>query len=366
MVPRDEVAEAAELIASGVFDAAWYLARYPDVGTTDLEPVVHFLRHGADEGRWPNPYFDPAWYLTAYPDVLAAAMNPLLHYVRHGDQESRRPGPYFDPTWYRAAHGLPPDVAALRHFLTTGVSSRLAPCALLYPVPHLAAYRDDPQTGLDPYRHYLDDTAREARDVFPDHELVAASGLVDANYYLINGADVQEAHLDAPLHFCRYGWAEYRKPNLYFNTAWYLETNPRVTQLKLNPLAHYICEGEAADRRPVPYFDPGWYRETYQVPAAQCALAHYLTHRRTQTVSPTPLFDLAWYMARHGDDIGPNRDPFAHYLQTGTDDDLDPSPSFDAAAYRRRHLGRRTRGFRRLVTPDRDNPLVHHLRATYR
>src|SRR6185312_173473 len=366
MVVQDEDAEVAELAHSGLFDAAWYQTRYPDVVEAGLDPTVHFVRHGVAEGRWPNPWFDPGFYLAGYSDVAAAGMNPLLHYIRHGDAEGRRPMMYFDPSWYRAAHAVPADVAALRHFLTMRTMGRFAPCAALYAVPHLLAYRDDPDAGVDPFQHYLDDVARDGGEVFPDLALVTASGLVDANYYLINGSDVQEAHLDPALHFCRYGWAESRKPNLYFDTAWYVQTNPRVTQLGLNPLAHYIREGEAANRRPVPYFDPGWYRQAYDVRPTQSALAHYLAHRRSQAYSPTPLFDVAWYLARNGEAIGTNRDPLAHYLQTGTTSDTDPSPGFNAAAYRRRHLGRLTRGFRHLANPEKDNPLVHHLRTTYR
>ena len=56
----------------------------------------------------------------------------------------------------------------------------------------------------------------------------AASGLIDPNYYLINGTDVHEAQLDPAEHFCRYGWRESRKPNIYFDTRWYLQTNPQV------------------------------------------------------------------------------------------------------------------------------------------
>ena len=96
------------------------------------------------------------------------------------------------------------------------------------------------------------------------------------------------------------------------------------------------------------------------------ALAHFLTHRRSQAFSPTPLFDVAWYVEQHADEVAGNRDPFAHFLQAGTYRDIDPSPSFSAAEYRRRHLGRPSRQFRQLMHPDRDNPLVHHLRAEYR
>jgi hypothetical protein len=361
---QDQSDEAAELDTSGLFDPAWYLGVYPDVGQAELDPLVHFVRHGWQEGRKPNPYFDPAWYLTANPDVVEAAVNPLLHYLRHGDLEGRRPIAHFDPDWYRAAHDLAPDRLALRHFLPRRGTGRFAPCAALYAVPFLPPWRDRAARGEDPFRIYLDDMAHTGQGGFPDLPLLQASGLVDANYYLVNGSDVHEAQLDPVLHFCRFGWQEKRKPNIYFDTGWYLATNPRVVRLGLNPLVHYVCEGEAANRRPVPYFDPEWYRATYGIPPDQGALAHYLAHRRSQAFSPTPLFDVAWYVATHA--LGPHRDPFAHFLQAGTQGDVDPSPQFDAAEYRRGHLGRPSRGFRNLVHAESDNPLIHHLRTEYR
>jgi hypothetical protein len=139
-----------------------------------------------------------------------------------------------------------------------------------------------------------------------------------------------------------------------------------VERLKIDPVVHYILEGEMAGRRPVPYFDPTWYRGTYAVPQGQMALAHFLMHRRSQAFSPTPLFDVTWYVEQHADGLAGNLDPSAHFLQAGTYHDIDPSPSFSAAEYRRRHLGRPSRQFTRLMHPDRDNPLVHHLRAEYR
>jgi hypothetical protein len=362
----DDLAELEQLESSGLFDAAWYLLENPDVREAELEPLVHFYRYGWTEGRKPNRYFDPAWYLEHYPDVREAAMNPLLHYLRHGDHEGRRPVWHFDPAWYRAAYELPPDANALAHFLTQRNSGQFAPMPELYAVLHLAPYRDDPMAGEDPFAHYLDDMLRERREAFPDLAVVAASGLVDANYYLINGTDVHEAALDPAQHFCRYGWREARKPNIYFDVNWYLHTNPVVARLKINPVMHYILEGEMAGRRPVPYFDPLWYRETYAIEPGQNALAHFLQHRRSQTVSPTPLFDVAWYVQQNPEGVGRNRDPFAHFLQAGTVNDVDPSPSFHAGEYRRRHMGRPSRQFRHLMHPDRDNPLVHFLRAEYR
>ena len=39
----------------------------------------------------PGPLFDTKWYLEANPDVAAAGVNPLLHFLRHGAREGRRP-----------------------------------------------------------------------------------------------------------------------------------------------------------------------------------------------------------------------------------------------------------------------------------
>ena len=362
----DDIEELDEVAASGLFDAEWYLSRYDDIRASDLSPSLHFHRHGWQEGRWPNRYFDPQWYLESYPDVRDAGMNPLVHYLRHGDEEGRRPVWHFDPIWYRTAHELAPDTLALTHFLEHRTTGQYAPSPALYAVPLLAAYREDVARGEDPYAHYLDDMLREGREVLPDLDVVAASTLVDPNYYLINGSDVHEAALDPGDHFCRHGWREGRKPNIYFDTRWYLQTNPDVARQGINPLMHYVLVGEATGRRPVAYFDPVWYRETYAIPEDQGALAHFLVHRRGQKFSPTPMFDIAWYVSQHGEEMGTNRDPFAHFLQTGTYKDVDPSPTFSAAAYRRRHIGRISRRFRHLMHPDKDNPLIHYLRTQYR
>lgn len=364
--PANERADLEELGESGLFEGAWYLILYDDVRNAGLDPLWHFYHYGSNEGRRPNPYFDPAWYAATYPDVLSSGMKPLLHYLRHGDVEGRRPMQHFDPTWYREAYKLPPDAVALAHFLTQRASGNFAPVQDLYAVLHMRPYIDDCAAANDPFQHYIDDMADAKLEMFPDHGVVKASGIVDPNYYLINGSDVHDAELDPVEHFCRYGWREFRKPNIYFDMHWYFRTNPLVERMKINPVVHYVLEGEASGRRPVPYFDPLWYREAYAIPPEQNALAHYLTHRRSQRFSPTPSFDVAWYVAQHPDDVRGNRDPFAHFLQVGTYRDLDPSPTFNSAAYRKRHIGRPSRKFRHLMHPDRDNPLVHFLRAHYR
>ena len=82
-------AELQTLRASTLFDPAWYLARYPDVGAGGMDPALHYLLHGAREGRDPGPDFSTVDYLLRYPDVAEAGFNPLVHYERYGRAEGR-------------------------------------------------------------------------------------------------------------------------------------------------------------------------------------------------------------------------------------------------------------------------------------
>jgi hypothetical protein len=79
-----------ELLAqSPLFDGKWYYAQYRDIAAANLDPIDHYLRVGAAEGRNPGPNFDGNWYLDEYPDVAAAGYNPLVHYLQHGIAEKR-------------------------------------------------------------------------------------------------------------------------------------------------------------------------------------------------------------------------------------------------------------------------------------
>jgi len=124
--------ENIKLIAtSGLFDHEWYLEHNPDVRTAGIDPVVHYLRYGATEGRDPNAFFDSDWYLDLNPDVLAAGTNPLVHYLQRGAREGRNPSPLFDSDWY------------------------------------LDRYPDLRAAGANPLVHYLQHRANERRDARP-------------------------------------------------------------------------------------------------------------------------------------------------------------------------------------------------------
>lgn len=86
----DAMSDMQLLRSSPLFNEAWYLARYPDVARRNVDPIEHYLCHGAAEGRDPGPAFSTRSYLARNPEVAASGQNPLLHYVRHGLQEGRK------------------------------------------------------------------------------------------------------------------------------------------------------------------------------------------------------------------------------------------------------------------------------------
>ncbi len=77
---------------SGLFDADWYLAQYPELRKDRLarnNPAKHYYKVGAGLGLNPGPDFDTRFYLANNPDVRSAGVNPLVHYVRFGQDEGR-------------------------------------------------------------------------------------------------------------------------------------------------------------------------------------------------------------------------------------------------------------------------------------
>ncbi|WP_299524553.1 glycosyltransferase family 2 protein [uncultured Methanobrevibacter sp.] len=71
---------------SGLFDDVFYAETYDDVKGDSL---THYLLKGHKEGKLPSLDFDPDFYNNNYPDVQRANLNPLLHYIVHGKNEGK-------------------------------------------------------------------------------------------------------------------------------------------------------------------------------------------------------------------------------------------------------------------------------------
>ncbi len=122
-----------------------------------LNPLGHYLKYGAAEGRQPHPLFDAEYYLERNPDVRQAGINPLLHYIIHGAPEARKPHRLFQPDYYlsRCPEAWLRGGNLLVDFLNHDSGS--------YPSPHLlfdceSYVRGNPaviKQGWNPLVHYV-------------------------------------------------------------------------------------------------------------------------------------------------------------------------------------------------------------------
>ena len=82
-------AEVEAIRDSGLFDADYYLATYPDIQPPPQDPLHHYCEYGWHEGRNPSEEFDTQYYLEAYSDIKDTGINPFWHYVVAGRAETR-------------------------------------------------------------------------------------------------------------------------------------------------------------------------------------------------------------------------------------------------------------------------------------
>lgn len=91
ILPLNKTIEAIEF--SGLFDKEWYLTTYPDVKKSGNNPIAHYVKSGAKEGRNPSSKFDTFGYRGQNKVVGRSGMNPLFHYYKFGVEQGLNPTP---------------------------------------------------------------------------------------------------------------------------------------------------------------------------------------------------------------------------------------------------------------------------------
>ncbi len=79
------------IASSDLFDAHWYRSTQVSGAASVMDPVWHYLDHGAESGLDPSPRFDTSHYVYAHHDVRHSGLNPLFHYLEYGIAERRSP-----------------------------------------------------------------------------------------------------------------------------------------------------------------------------------------------------------------------------------------------------------------------------------
>lgn len=144
-----EVNAYLDILAAGLFDAAWYTARHGSLVPPSMPPLLHYLRQGEAKGARPNLLFDP----THYADLagLAERGGALVDFMRMGRVSGIAPSPHFDPLWYRRTHAELRGAEALSHYLAN--RGRLSPNAWFDRARYAAASGQPAESDL--YAHFV-------------------------------------------------------------------------------------------------------------------------------------------------------------------------------------------------------------------
>ena len=229
-------AEVDEIRKSGLFDKDYYLSVYPNVVAANVEPLLHFIEHGALEGRQPHPLFDTEYYLEMHPEIRRANINPILHYLRVGAAEELNPSPLFDTGYYLDLNpeAFGSGITPLQHYLDTIPNGPKMAHPLFNPVFYLRQNRTVAEKRVDPLLHYLQ------QDVMEDHD---PHPWFSTRFYLEQYPDVKATGINPLVHFIRWGAAQRRTPSPKFDPIFYLNKNPTVASLGMNPLIHFLRYG---------------------------------------------------------------------------------------------------------------------------
>lgn len=379
---EQENSHVKTMAGSGLFDSAWYVAKYPEAAHSGLSPELHYLRQGHKDGHAPSPAFDGAGYLARYPDIARTGANPLVHYLLHGRKEGRRiaaadpeemlcrlaaASGLFDEAWYVssypevAASGLPP----LRYFLRHGREKGHNPSLRFDSAAYIAANRDVAGSSVNPLRHYLEFGRGEgrlicdvtlppkpeavtaapapaapqapatppdaaAREAF-NAQLIAGSGLFDAKFYTASHPDVAASGLTPEVHYLRIGGTAGLPPSPRFDGGDYLARYRDVRDAGLNPLVHFLSFGRAEKRK---------FRDWDPIESL------------VEPIMVSGLYDEEWYVRTYPELLKSKHSPLGHFIKHGREKGHSPGPLFDAAAYMADNPE---------LHGTRVNPLVHYL-----
>lgn len=180
-----KVLDQEKLIKGSVlFDADWY-AGQQNVKGGSAKALGHFLK---SNGKFdPCPNFSSSAYLSDNPDVRDAGLNPLLHYLRFGKDEGRvirnihghvsgdadhglgekalgRMRQLFDTRFYKETNpDLDLEIDGFEHFMSVGWRQKRDPV----PWFSLEAYGNEHGDidGKNPFAHYVLTGSREGRTI---------------------------------------------------------------------------------------------------------------------------------------------------------------------------------------------------------
>lgn len=321
---KDYMSQRGKIVSPHVlFDAEYYVSQLDKIpkNKTLLE---HFLDEGWKKNLCPTPYFSFDYYYKSYPDIKNARLNPLLHYLMHGEEEGRKPNLEFDPGKYN----LP---VIPMQWNKEAFNNR----------SKLAFYVSEQEDKME----YLVDA-----EIFKGKKLATQKLPKNLNKYQpVFDAFFFESYYDdenwdidmSPIeHYLKYGANEGRNPNPLFDPKYYrqryLSNRVPENSLEDEPLVHYYKQPHSKLISPHPLFDATYYHsqlttKNILVPKKQTYLEHFFKEGWKADLSPSKHFDVEFYIEQYPDVKKSKVNPILHYLKVGESLGLQPNIDFAPA-----------------------------------
>ena len=153
-------------------------------------------------------------------------------------------------------------------------------------------------------------------------EIVKASPLFDAKWYLEQNPDVKAKKIGAAKHYVKWGWKEGRNPSKEFDTEAYLEQYPELLEKNWCPLFHYMLEHKELMQKA---FNKTKEKKTKTGKVTECT--------DYKLIAKSKYFDKRWYLKTYPDVKKAGVDPVKHYLQFGWKEGRNPSKKFSTNDY---------------------------------
>lgn len=256
---------------SKLFDAEFYLKRYPFLDEPGINLLLHYCTSGWREERRPSLLFDNLNYVRSYSGLRELNEDPLKHYLEKGWRQGKDPNALFQTSYYldRYSDEIPANTNPFIHYLNKGWRMGFFPSPFFMEPAYKKKFIEIRLQGKDPLLYFLRkiDAFRKTPPIY-----------FDAVWYHDRIPVLSEKPLELWQHYVDYGVYERKSPLPLFDPAYYTAHNGEISPLYVDPFQHFRAKELTDSRRPSAWFDPRVYKanldktETVTV----SSLEHYL------------------------------------------------------------------------------------------
>jgi len=258
-----------------LLDASFYRSRYGAL-SGGLPAIVDYATTFSKRergARAASPYFDPGYYLSRNPDVASSNIDPFIHFLEFGANEGRPFHPFLDLDFVREhlvrdnpeVAALPP-LELLKYSIAFNVLDRIDPSPLF----SNRIYRDSKpgRTVRNPFHDFMVQT-----DPYNCGDPV---GTFSVRRYVGENPSINYHFTNAYSHYLTFGCNSSETCDLLSWSA-YLEENGDVRDGRVLPLVHLFAHG----------FGEGRYVSKAHRNAVRARFSRYSSERLADAKHPT-------------------------------------------------------------------------------